>query len=87
MVESSGASRIQVAEMGNKRQNISQEDVNQCIKDLGAWFAENAKAHYQSAMTSTPETTPEVIKGVLAAFGASDSCYLGLSLQKFNGGF
>ena len=38
-------------------------------------------------MASTPETTPEVIKGALAAFGASDSCYLGLSLQKFNGGF
>ena len=30
--------KIQVAEMGNKRKEISDEDVTQCIKDLASWF-------------------------------------------------
>ena len=88
MVEASGASRIVVAETGNKRQNITDEDVNQCIKDLAAWFKENASAYYESALAPTAnKAAADKVNAALAAFGASSSCHLGLSLQKFDGGF
>ena len=44
MVEASGASRIVVAETGNKRTNITDADVTQCIRDLASWFQANAAA-------------------------------------------
>ena len=49
MVEASSggaAGRIVVAETGNKRRNISDEDLAQCVKDLASWMQENAAAHF-----------------------------------------
>ncbi len=42
--------KIQVAEMGNKRKEISDSDVAQCVKDLAGWFESKASAHYTSKM-------------------------------------
>ena len=51
MVEA--VSQIIVAETGNKRTNITDEDVTQCMKDLGTWFETNASAHYTAKMAPT----------------------------------
>ena len=77
--------KIQVAEMGNKRKEISDEDVTQCIKDLASWFQSNGADHHSSKMAPAANAASEAqVDEVLAVFGASP--HLRLSLQKFNGG-
>ena len=39
MVESQSGNKVLVAEMGNKRQGISDEDVLQAINDLSTWLS------------------------------------------------
>ena len=69
MVEAGGsAGQIVVAETGNKRQNISDEDLAQCVKDLAAWMEANAAAHYSSRMAGTAnqasaEQVDELLRG------------------------
>ena len=50
MVEATGGSRIVVAETGNKRTNITEQDTVQCIKDLAGWLESNAASHYTEQM-------------------------------------
>ena len=67
----SGAGRIVVAETGNKRREISNEDVMQCVKDLAGWFQSNAAAHYESKMAPVANSASEdQIRGVLSEFSA-----------------
>ena len=40
--------KIQVAESGNKRTNISKEDIEQAIKDIIGHFNEKYPAYYAS---------------------------------------
>ena len=87
MVEAQGASKIQVAETGNKRQAITDEDVLQTIKDMAAWFQTNATAHYEAKMAPVKDqASQEQTDALLAAFSAGNAKHLGMSLQKFNGG-
>ena len=89
MVEAStgGPGQIVVAEMGNKRKNISDEDLAQCIKDIASWLQEKASAHYESRMAPTANgASAEKVNAVLATFSAQSCQHLALSLQKFNGG-
>ena len=75
-----------MAETGNKRTNITDEDVTQCIKDLSTWFQTNALAHYEAKMAQTANVaTADEVNACLNEFGASQS-HLVVSLQKFNGG-
>ena len=86
MVEASGASRIVVAEMGNKRTNITEQDTVQCIKDLAGWLETNAASHYTAQMVPKANgAAAEQVTGVLTEFGAQAS-HLAFSLQKYNGG-
>ena len=41
-MESSTASKILVAESGNKRKTITPEDVAQCVKDIAGWYETKA---------------------------------------------
>ena len=50
MVESNPSKKIEVAEMGNKRKAITEEDIAQCIKDLAGWFQSNGQGHFESKM-------------------------------------
>ena len=87
MVEASGASKIQVAETGNKRQAISDEDVLQTIKDVAVWLQTNAAAHYESQMApKANQVSEDQTNALLSGFQASQAKHLGMSLQKFNGG-
>lgn len=86
MAESSGASRIVVAETGNKRTNISEQDVEQCVKDLAAWMETNAPSFYAAKLAPSQGAVDAAeVAGVLAEFSAGVSM-LGVSLTKFNGG-
>ena len=86
MVEAQGASRIVVAETGNKRTNITEQDTVQCIKDLAGWLETNAASHYTTQMVPKANgAAAEQVTGVLTEFGAQAS-HLAFSLQKYNGG-
>ena len=78
-------SRIVVAETGNKRTGITEEDVTQCIKDLASWLQTNAAAHYNSAMAPRENGDANMISSVLTEFSAAQT-HLALSLHKFDGG-
>ena len=81
------APRIVVAETGNKRQNISDEDLVQCIKDVVAWLQENAPAHYTAKIEGAANTaTADQVTALLSEFDAGACSHLAISLQKFNGG-
>ena len=88
MVESTGgASRIVVAETGNRRTNISDEDLTQCIKDLASWFQTNAASHYEQTIAPRANAAAaDQVGSVLAEFASAGTGHLALSLQKFNGG-
>ena len=36
-----GANKVMVAEVGNKRKNVSKEDLVQAVNDIKNWFLEN----------------------------------------------
>ena len=40
------SSKISVAETGNKRETITNEDVNQALIDLAQWFTTNAADYF-----------------------------------------
>ena len=88
MVEAGGAAgQIVVAEMGNKRRNISDEDIAQCVKDLATWMETNAADFYQSKMVPVANAASEdQVTAVLGNFNAAGCSHLKISLQKFNGG-
>ena len=89
MVEAStgGPGQIVVAETGNKRSHISDEDLAQCVKDIASWLQEKASAHYQAKMASAANAaSADQVNAVLGAFSAESCGHLSLSLQKFNGG-
>ena len=86
MVEASGASRIVVAETGNKRTNITEQDTQSTIRDLASWFETNAAAHYTAQMVPKANgATADQVGAVLTEVGAQAS-HLAISLQKYNGG-
>ena len=78
-------SRIVVAETGNRRTGITEQDVTQCIKDLASWLQTNAAAHYNGVMAPRENGDANTINDVLSEFSAAQT-HLALSLQKFNGG-
>ena len=87
MVESTTSGRVVVAETGNKRRNISDEDLAQCVKDIASWLQEKASDHFNQNMAGTANTaTADDVSAMLSAFSASSCTHLALSLQKFNGG-
>ena len=43
-------SKIVVAETGNRRTEISNEDLTQCLKDITSWIQQNAPAHFNNVM-------------------------------------
>ena len=49
MVEAA-AGQIVVAETGNRRQEITDADVTQCIKDIAQWLKEKAPGHHAEKM-------------------------------------
>ena len=86
MVEATGGSRIVVAETGNKRTNMTEQDTIQCIKDLAGWLETNAAAHYTAQMVPKANSaTADQVGAMLTEFGAQTS-HLAFSLQKYNGG-
>ena len=87
MVEAQGASRIVVAETGNRRRNISDQDVLQCIRDIAAWLQTNAEAHYTEKMADKENlSNADQVNAVLATFAAGVDPHLSLALQRFDGG-
>ena len=85
-MESSTGSRIVVAESGNKRQTITAEDVEQCIKDIAGWYETKAQSYYSNKLQSCSGAPGEEVLAILAEFNAVD-CHLGVQLRKYNGGF
>ena len=50
--------KIVVDEGGNKRQEISQEDIKQALNDITEWFKSNGASHYKAHLeenTGVPE--------------------------------
>ena len=84
MVEASAGSKIVVAESGNKRKAITNEDVMQCIKDLSGWFETNAADYFNSKLKVCQGAASAEVAKVLGEFGAGNSM-LGVALQKYNG--
>lgn len=71
------ASKIQVAETGNKRHGVlSKEDVQQACNDIAEWFKTNAKSYFDANFTKG---------GVEASAEVADE-HLKILLSKFNGG-
>ena len=62
MVEAIGPAKIAVAESGNRRQGISDEDIEQCIKDIAEWLQTNASKHYNERMA--PVANKNEVAGV-----------------------
>lgn len=72
------ASKITVAETGNKRNALSNEDVSQAIVDIAQWFKTKAPKYFEAKMKAGAESS------ALAAFTAPE--HLKILLSKFNGG-
>ena len=71
MVEATGGSRIVVAEMGNKRTDMTEQDTVQCIKDLAGWLETKATAHYTEQMVpKANNATADQVGALLTEFGA-----------------
>ena len=84
MVESTSAAKIVVAESGNKRKTIGDEDVEQCVKDMTGWFQSKAADYYKNNLENTKGATSDEIKNVLLEFNAT-GIQLGIALLKYNG--
>ena len=44
------SSKIQVAESGNKRTTISEEDIRQALNDIKNYFKENHSEYYEKTL-------------------------------------
>ena len=75
----SQASKIEVAESGNKRTTISDDDVRQALTDIGSWMQSNAAKHFEAHLKVQAS-------GDDLAVIAWAPAHLKLLLSKFNGG-
>lgn len=75
----SQASKIEVAESGNKRTNISDDDVRQALTDIGGWMQNKAAKHFETHMKAQASSDD------LAAIEWAPA-HLKILLGKFNGG-
>merc|ERR1711957_753146 len=78
-IEIMEASKITVAELGNKRMEITIEDVNQAVTDLGQWFENKNKSYFEANMKNGGASDADI-----KAVGAPEQ--LAAVLKKFNGG-
>jgi hypothetical protein len=84
MVQSE-AKKIEVADVfgSNKRANISEDDVKQCLNDLSEFFKEKASSMWEQRMKDKKGSESDV--AALDSHGASVA-FLKKSLLEINGG-
>ena len=75
----SGSSKISVAETGNKRAVLSNEDINQALNDISQWFKSNDKEYFDNYLSKGGASADEI-----KATNAPE--HVQLLLLKFNGG-
>lgn len=79
--------KLVVDEGGNKRTEISDDDIKQAITDISQWFMTNAKEYYASSLEENKGNKEEDVAFALKLFGAESSNSLKIALLKYNGGF
>lgn len=79
--------KLVVDEGGNKRTEISADDIKQALTDISQWLSTNAQAYYSKNLEGNKGNSEEEVEKVLKNFGAENSQGLKIALQKFNGGF
>ena len=72
-----------MAEEGNRRKNITGDDVKQTLNDLASWFKSNAPDVSARLEASAGKVSEADVKGKGAEF---ESTFLDICLGKFNGG-
>ena len=50
----STTSKVQVAESGNKRKEVSEEDLNQAVNDIKGWFQQNHADFFDKVFKEAP---------------------------------
>ena len=81
----STTSKIVVAERGNKRADISLEDIYQALNDITEHFKNNAGPYYDEHLKENKGNKAEAVKEALDKFGASKS-FIAASLERYDGG-
>lgn len=71
---------------GNKRTQISKEDVNQALSDIIFWFKENGASYFASSLEKNAGNSEDAVKSFLASTPEAQNLALEALLQKCNGG-
>jgi hypothetical protein len=81
----STASKISVAEKGNKKAETSAEDVRQALNDITQYFITNAPTFYDSNLKENKGNSEQLVNATLQKFNAASS-HIAISLEKYDGG-
>ena len=65
--------KFTVDEGGNKRQQITAEDIKQALNDTTQWFKTNAPTYYTMSLEGSKGSSDQSVDGVLKQFGAEGS--------------
>jgi len=72
-MESSPVRKFVVDEGGNRRQEISLEDIKQALNDITQWFKSNASSYYTTQLEDNKGNQEPEVDSLLKKHGA-DGC-------------
>lgn len=72
--------KFTVDEGGNKRQQITAEDIKQALNDVTQWFKTNAPTYYTMSLEGSRGSSDQEVENLLRQFGAESSASLKIFL-------
>lgn len=71
---------------GNKRKEISKEDLKQALSDIFFWFKENGAAYFGASLEKNGGNSEDAVKSFLSSTTEAENAALHALLEKCNGG-
>ncbi|CDW76788.1 UNKNOWN [Stylonychia lemnae] len=86
-MESTPTKKFTVDEGGNKRQEISVDDIKQALNDINQWFKYNASSYYTTQLEDNKGNQEPEVDSIMKKHGADGCSALKALLLRFRGGF